>query len=169
MAERFEPFAFPSLHPYNQGLLRPHPKPTREPWARSLARGRWGVGGRGAFAMNPRPGDACSPHRAGSSRGRFESSKRVELGWFPAAGVHPSSLQGCGGVGRSLFRNLWFRLAQTMQQGRRLWVSVETTVQQRPSIWRLRQVSGGVLWRPWCFFRANDCGQGPLSHFYNGR
>jgi len=30
------------------------------------------------------------------------------LGWFPAAGGHPSSLWGCGGVGRSCSGNLCF-------------------------------------------------------------
>ena len=43
-----------------------------------------------------------------------------------------------------------------------VWASVETAVPQRPSTWRLMQVPGGVLWRPWCFFRANDRGQGSL-------
>jgi len=159
MTPRCEPFASPSPHPYDQGVLWLGPGGSGALWARSLARGIRVVRGHAFFSVNHRPDRNCSPRRAGSLRGRFESSTRVMLGWFPAAGGHPSSLWGCGGVGRSLFRNLWFRLAQTMQQGRRLWVSVETTVQQRPSIWRLRQVPSGVLWRPWCFFRANDRGK----------
>ena len=60
------------------------------------------------FAVQHRPGRTCSPRRAGSSRGRFESSTRVVLGWFPAAGGHPSSLRGCGGVGKSFSRKLSF-------------------------------------------------------------
>jgi len=51
-------------------------------------------------AVNRRSGRTCSPRRAGSSRGRFELSKRAMLGWFPNAGGHPSSLWGCGGVGK---------------------------------------------------------------------
>ena len=37
--QRFEPFASPSPHPYDQGVLRLLPKLTREAWERSLARG----------------------------------------------------------------------------------------------------------------------------------
>jgi len=94
----------------------------RRPLAQ-LARGTKGFQSPKMFAVQPRPGGTCSPRRAGSSRGRFESSTRVVLGWFPATGGRPSILWGCGGVGRSQSGSMLLWCAQTMQQGRRMGVS----------------------------------------------
>ena len=68
------------------------------------------------FALQPRPGGTCSPRRAGSSRGRFESPTWVMLGWFPATGGHRSSLLGCGcgKAGRSWSRYLQFWCARKL-------------------------------------------------------
>jgi len=75
------------------------------------------------FAVQPRPGGTCSPRRTVPSRGRFESSTRVMQGRFPAAKVHPYSLWGCGGVGRSWSGNLEGLVRTKVHQGSRMGVS----------------------------------------------
>jgi len=49
--QRFEPFASPSPHPHDRGLLRLRPKLTRASWARSLAREIRAVRGHAIFCI----------------------------------------------------------------------------------------------------------------------
>ena len=104
-SQRFEPFASPYPHRYEQGVLRLHLEPSGASWERSLARGRRGCQGPNFFLQ-------CSPDRvvparptALDPRGPFRVVHAGNAGLVPGRRRPPVQPLGLWGVGQKVVPN----------------------------------------------------------------